>query len=632
MNIKDKEKTIIFSILLASVTIFFSFGFFHLSKFETTDEHLWKYDRIGKYWNSLKEKNWEGTYINDKPGITVALISGIGLLSEPDPKENEKLKNISPSEAKLFEQYDYTQTEKTNFRFRLPVLIFSTLSLFAFFYLSFKAFESLYLALFTTLLISTNPILLGMSQIINPDSFFWIFGGLSALSYLALINTKKYRYLIICGILMGFALLSKYTAFILFLFFGISLLAKIVFKNPETALKTTWKNIARDSINIMIIFIISITVFSIFLPAVFVDSKYLFKGISQFLNTETLLTGLGAILFLFFLTTFKKDMAGRITKSIAKKRSLITLILTSLLSLLIVISLLNTWTGQKLAPVDHLRDLAYANEPREFSFKPLIDKRSITTLNQIQLYLMEAYPIIFSLSPLFIIIIFITNFIAIKRKISDKSALIISAVALFLLLYLFSTIHAKVVTNARYSIIIYPLLAIFGSFAIKEILTFFKADKIKHFSIASIIILFLGTTSFFVNKPFYFSYTNFLLPKEFSIHDSWGHGSYEAAQYLNSLSDPEKIIIWSNSDTVCRFFAGKCLKSRKIDLAEVEPDYFVISKRGVLKERNRFILLNNPNVNKDADYYFEEKLKNDYVWKIELNNRPENFIKIIKSE
>ena len=133
MNIKDKEKTIIFSILLAAVTIFFSFGFFHLSKFETTDEHLWKYDRIGKYWNSLKEKNWEGTYINDKPGITVALISGIGLLSEPDPKENEKLKNISPSEAKLFEQYDYTQTEKTNFRFRLPVLIFSTLSLFAFF-------------------------------------------------------------------------------------------------------------------------------------------------------------------------------------------------------------------------------------------------------------------------------------------------------------------------------------------------------------------------------------------------------------------------------------------------------------------------------------------------------------------
>ena len=132
-----KEKTVVFLFLLISAISFFSFGLYHLSKFETTDEHLWKYDRIPQYWSSLKNQNWEGTYINDKPGITVALISGIGLLSEPDPNENQML----PSGNKLLEKYDYQQSELTNFHFRLPILIFSTISLLAFFYLSLRAFE-----------------------------------------------------------------------------------------------------------------------------------------------------------------------------------------------------------------------------------------------------------------------------------------------------------------------------------------------------------------------------------------------------------------------------------------------------------------------------------------------------------
>ena len=86
-----KEKTFVFSMLLISILSFFAFGFFHIDKFETTDEHLWKYGRIKQYWQAVKTQDWEKTYINDKPGVTVALVSGFGLLSHPDPEKKQML-------------------------------------------------------------------------------------------------------------------------------------------------------------------------------------------------------------------------------------------------------------------------------------------------------------------------------------------------------------------------------------------------------------------------------------------------------------------------------------------------------------------------------------------------------------
>jgi len=149
-------------------------------------------------------------------------------------------------------------------------------------------------------------------------------------------------------------------------------------------------------------------------------------------------------------------------------------------------------------------------------------------------------------------------------------------------------------------------------------------------AVSTLIILF-GMIQFWRIKPFYFSYTNFLLPQKYTIHDSWGHGSYEAAQYLNSLPRAEDLTIWSNSDTVCRFFKGQCLRSRKINLNLVKPDYFVISKRGALKEKNHFEFTADSKNAKEGEYYFKNLDKN-YVWQILIDNRPENFIKIVKFE
>ncbi len=622
-----KEKTLIFSLLLFSILTFFAFGLFHLDKFETTDEHLWKYGRIKQYWQAVSTQDWEKTYINDKPGVTVALVSGIGLLSQPSPES----KQLIAGTAREYEKYDTTQSEKVNFAFRLPILIFATLSLLLFFYLAYKSFNSLWIGLLTTTLIAFNPILLGISQIINPDSFFWIFGGLSMFAYLAFANTKQKKFLILCGVLTGFSLLSKYTAFMLFLFYGLTAFSKIIFQKAEDAEKTDWKHLAKIFSHITIIFLISIGVFAVLLPAVFIKPEYLFKGISQFLNLKSVaaLFFLAGIIAIF--TIYKRNLVGKFSSALARKRHTIFAVICLAFSLLIITSFVNVWTGQKLARVDALRDAAYANEPKEFNFKPLITKQTNFVKKNVELFMMEVYPFIFSIRPFLLLFIFFLTINSFKKKISDENAAVIFPILSFSLLYFASTIFAGIVTNVRYSILLYPLFAALGALTISEIAKKFKIKKDQVFLIASLLIMLLSSYTLWSLRPFYFSYANIFLPNDFSIHDSWGHGSYEAATYLNSLPNASSLVIWSNSDTVCRFFNGKCIRSRKIDLNLINPDYFVISKRGELKLSNRFVLINNQKPEKDSDYYFE-KLKKDFAWQLLINNREDNYIKIIKFE
>jgi hypothetical protein len=141
--------------------------------------------------------------------------------------------------------------------------------------------------------------------------------------------------------------------------------------------------------------------------------------------------------------------------------------------------------------------------------------------------------------------------------------------------------------------------------AVLEFLKTFKVDKEKNVFAGIILALFLGIFTLWNEKPFYFGYTNFLLPEKFSITQSWGHGTYEAAEYLNSLPGAENKVIWSNTNTICMFFKGKCLNTRKIDLNVVTPDYFVISKRGELKAEKGFVFINPDYAGKDSSYYYE---------------------------
>lgn len=626
--LSDTHKRFLTTGILSLILVtFFSFGFFHLGKFETTDEHLWKYDRIPQYWEALKNHDWEETYINDKPGITVALISGIGLFTEPNPEQNVNAvrPDLDPS---LFEAYNVPQSEATNITFRLPVLLFSTLALFGFYFLLQSAFASRLIALLGTVLIATNPILLGISQIINPDSFFWIFGGLSVLAYISLLRAKQKKFLILCGVLTGFALLSKYTAFTLFLFYGLFLLGTLIFQSKEQARTITLPTLLRHCLNIVLIALLSLALFSFFLPAVLIKPELLFKGISQFFSAKNSLLLVGVATTFSLALFLLRHHVGTWLGFLASKRFLILSFVSGIFLLLVFISLANVWTGERLVPVDALRDQAYANEPKEFNFKPLLDRKESSWHIPAQLFLMEAHPLIFSLSPLVFLLIISLFVMSLRQKVTGTTAAFAFSALLFSLCYLGSTLFAHVVTNARYIIVLYPLFAILTAVLLIE---FLPKEKPKLLFLLPIFFLIVGSLLLFSLRPYYFSYTNSLLPLQFSVHDSWGHGSYEAATYLNNLPNAQNLIIWSNSDTVCRFFVGKCLKSRRINLDKVTPDYFVISKRGAIKISNRFLLENNPSPDKDSDYYFN-KLEKESVWDLQINDRPDNFIKIIQFE
>jgi hypothetical protein len=298
-----------------------------------------------------------------------------------------------------------------------------------------------------------------------------------------------------------------------------------------------------------------------------------------------------------------------------------------------LITIVNAWTGQALVPVEALKDAAYANEPQAFNFKPVLLKTAPFWEKWFAIGIMEISPLVFSLTPI-IFLALLLGLTGLWRDIfSPRTKTILLAVFSFVILYLVATYFAKVVTNARYMIFLFPLLALAGALAIDEWMRRLIPVKLREkvWLTLALFLLILGAITLWQLRPFYFSYTNFLLPNEQSIHDSWGHGFYEAAEYLNTLPDAKNLIIWSNSNTVCRFFVGKCLQSRQIDLAKVTPDYFVMSKRGVIKVRNQPVLKNNPWPKRDTAYYVD-KVQNRPDWELLINGRPDNFVNIVRFE
>ena len=606
-------------------------GVYHLAPFETTDEHLWKYQRIPQYWHAIANGDWAKTYINDKPGVTVVLFSGIGLLREPHPAATQFAPHAAgDADSTLFKKYDTAQTEAVNFAFRAPVVILGALTLIGIFLLLRVAY-GIRAAVFATILIGTNPILIGISQIINPDAFFWMFGALGFAAYAALEKTGHTRYVILTGLFTGFALLSKYTAFTLFVLYILFSLSTLLFGTVST--QSIASRATALALRLAAIGVIALALFAILLPATIADPGIMLRGIGQFLPQGMALPVVIALIVIGIALWYALTRYGDRALAAVRTHNRTIAVAVSILFLgTIGFAACNTWTGQRLVPFDNLRNAVYANEPATFNFKPYIAS-SAKIEKRIKGYFTNAYPLTFSLTPVMLAgAIFGGAWLTLRRRdASRRVRILFVTVAAFTLIYLLLTIKAKVIINVRYTIVLYPLFAILTALVIDTLITRY-GTKIKDATYWTVFtLLLIGAGTLWYVAPFYFSYTNALLPRAFAIHDSWGHGSYEAAQYLNALPGAKDLIIWSNSDTTCRFFVGTCLRSRKIDLSVVTPDYFVINKRGVLKERNQFILHHNPVPHKDAGYYMRH-LHTNAVWEMQILHRPSNFISIIPYE
>ena len=127
-------------------------------------------------------------------------------------------------------------------------------------------------------------------------------------------------------------------------------------------------------------------------------------------------------------------------------------------------------------------------------------------------------------------------------------------------------------------------------------------------------IIVISIINLWLIKPFYFSYTSDLLPKQYIISGAWGYGGYEAAQYLNGLPDAKNLTVWSDVYGVCEFFAGRCTHSHHLDTTKYHIDYYFRSLQA--------------SVPLDFPHAMEKKA----VWRINVDGRQKSFLKIEKAK
>lgn len=609
---KRAENIFITIALVAIISAFFLFGLNHLTKFVTADEHYWTYERIPQYWKALADGKIKKTLINDKPGVTVALISGIGLLRENTP-QNHKIK-INDN----LDKYNTAETESLYLAFRLPIIVFNGLFSIFFFWIIGKI-SNKWIALWSTAFIGLSPILIGISQIVNPDSFLWTFSAAAIFSYFALLKHDRKKYLFLSALFTGLAILSKYTANILFPFYLFSLFLYFLTNHNDFNNIKTSDYFKKQLLNFCILLAGALLTISIFLPAVFVKPVYLYRLTLGFASMKIVFgLILAVVMAIYFDLRFLKSKICLTTKSYFHKntfwfRGFMLCVISFLLVLIIGRNIFPNWRMFEVLPFD-IKMLSYTDN---LGYYP----------NILEKYLLEFNPLVFSLTPVVLLFMFFCLIRIIFSK--NKSDYLFSSVAVifFVFAYYTASIASDVVATVRYSIMLYPLLGYLAAVGIWDLSSLLsnKINKGALFALTVLIIL-ISATSLFAIKPFYFNYTSFPLPKDKLISDAWGYGGYEAAQRLNSLSNAESLTIWTDYYGVCEFFQGNCITDHEVSPEKYSIDYYVITRRG--KIRYRPGQDGEPNAIQAYEYYYS---KDTPLWHIYIGGRPENFIKTYKS-
>lgn len=617
-TMKIVKNNYIFFIFLLPLAIYFYFGFQHIGKFETADESLWissdtsvAQDRIHSYWNAIATKNWLGTRINDKPGITLAYISGIGMLFEKQPI------GTTQHSTDYYRQTDTARYEATMPFFRLPILIFNGLMSFLFFYFIAKLTKSRWIGLTAATLILLSPILTGISQIINPDSLLFPFAFATFLSFVLFLQTRITKYVILTSTFLGFSLLSKYTADIFFLFFFVlAFLYLFLYYENWTDRDQLKSYVKKVFFGIPLIIGGSLLIFALLLPASFIQPIFLFEKTIFMKGMEKYLLIMISMGCLFILDAYfnQSKYTEKIISALRPYKNYILNLIYLLLGFVFLVSLLNWSVFNNIL---HIKELAF-DLARDYSFQRqhFIDK-----------LFLELLPLTFTLSPVVLFAILAIWIRSIFKK--SKHDFSVLAVSLFIIMFYAAMVEMKLLTHVRYEIMLYPLTAFLAAIGIWEATSFINF-KVKSFNPkiwTFILVLLLGVADLIYIYPFYFNYTSFLLPKRKNIVGSWGYGGYEAAQYLNNLPNAKELLVWSDYDGFCDFFVGKCMekkdwnkKMKNNDSANIAIDYFVATRRGHI-------------VSDDKWDWIEKNIKLDEkpVWELLIDNRPRNFIKVFKN-
>lgn len=564
------SKHILIVAFASVLSIYVSFGLWHIGQFVTADEHYWIYERIPQYWNAIEKGKWHKTYINDKPGISLALISGIGLLQFPDPETHQVAGK--DSDETLFQAHI---SEDLYTSFRLPILWFNALLLILIYWLAQKilpAKTALFFAIFT----ATSPILIGISQIINPDSLLWSFSIAATLSFFAFLKRQKIGYALLAGALLALCLLTKYAANILLPFFLLAWISYPLFVfRGEVLVRQLPIYFRTTLLGLLAAAFSGALTLAILLPALFVKSVYAYRLILGQPYMPVMWSILVGSFILFSIDTWL--LHNRIIRTVFSRLTQAPIILARITSAILLLATLALLIGRNFFSWSIF-------ERVPFNLKNLGSIR--TEHLPWDIPLLQFNPLVFSLTPVvLLLVIFLWTSLFIRKDISRRLLFLIFLTNTFFLIFCIAAILSKTLVTIRYGIMLYPffaLLAAIGLQGLLEALTRFSPTRILTTPLVLGIIVASSVASLLSIQPFFFNYSNFFLPEKAVITDGWGYGGFEAAQHLNQFPDAEHLTVWSDYFGFCEFFHGVCLTDYDIAL-DKKIDFFVLSRRG--KER-----------------------------------------------
>ncbi len=598
--------------------LFFSFTTYRLGQYAAVDEPLWLYGRITKFWNNLREQEWEKTDVSDKPGITVSMISGAGLLRYNPSEFDDKR-----SQGEVFVHKDPAGMESFFFTFRFPIVLVLTL-LLPLVYFFLERLLTRYEALFSYAFLTTSPILIGVAKIINPDALLWLFTSLSLLSYLVFQKRNWYRYLILSGIFLGLALLTKYIANIIFIYLFALLFLEYLY-NPIQATKSLGPYIKSTFANISLVIFTALSTFYILLPANWPEPQELIRATilsEAFVKVFPLFIMIVAVL-LIDQALNKNRLTAVFIGAISNIKEWLSRGVVALFLGSIAFTLWNTWSGMKV-----------------YDFMDLIaSPKTIERRSDIAgIFLTNFYPLIFSLTPLALVCLIAAALFIWKRKFYENDSFRFSFYALIftLVYYLGATVNG-VGSIIRYQIIIFPLLALVSGLGFAAIVnTLQQRFPVRAHLLSFLALLVIAVTSIctLATTQFPLSYASSLLPHRYYVDlKDMGPGSYEIAQMLNQLPDPENTIIWTDKDGVCQFFIGRCKRGNgQESLTDKTVDYIVVSS--ARESRTTGMIFNrydDDNLDAIVPVHLYYKKENP-DFEVQINDRPSHYVRAYRYE
>ena len=588
-------------LLLLIILISAAFMLHHLGQFISVDEPKWFETRIPQLLNSLLNRDWAGTMINDKPGLLPAALSLPSFLL------------FSPT------QLSCNNIEEALFLWRLPIVIFSMVTLAIIFLLLYAIFDKYY-AILSLSFIALNPILVGASQIVNPDATLWSTSFISFLAFFLYLRTNSRRLLYFSSFFFGLALLSKYFASILYIIFLLAIIIEFL----------TEKNLNLDhlrarGIDYLMIVGISIATYSLLFPATWVFRDQIFKGT---ILAKIITPGCPLIILMLFALFFDIFILNGYTIQIIKKYCIVSRILrvTAIVSFVYLVFLtVNLFSYYFFFDFDKF----IFNYKMGYSDFTIID-----TLNA------SAYTMLITLNPIvllsfiFFIIVFSTNKLeSFCGKGQEKETTILYTSFSFILLFLLGSSVGGYWALSRYQVLIYPVSAIIAASIIHSFIKRSGAKiKLVMIIVVANIIILAGTS------PFYLHYTNPLNIHDSVITEAWGYGGYELAQKLNNLEDAKSITVWTDREGFAEFFIGNTKwRGDANPLSEEDVSYLVLTAGGKRIFNNLLNKRDSPSMLTYYSTFYNDsqinRIMKDYekrpLFDVYINENKNNYIELI---